>query len=91
MIRILPNLFYPIAIVAETSGLSLEHIIAYVKFEIFRRETHGNSGKKYDGPIGTTSMDEKNRSQHYGPCGIKENRKKETCYFCGRPGNYVDK
>lgn len=88
LLRPFPEHFAPISMVAESSLLSFEQVVASVKAEISRRKT--TSSDRNIQPLGASAIEggpSRRQSDHKR---IQKNRR-DLCFVCGRPGHFANK
>jgi len=95
LLRTLPKSFAPLAMVAETSDLSLDRVVIAVEGELSRRLSKKDKDdvKASDG---TRKVANASRKKHVASSikeGFIDNKKKNLknvqCYVCGRYGHYA--
>ena len=90
LIRSLPERFSPIAMVAESSNMPFERIVASVKAEISRRQDKEQVESKTTQPIGSASM-ASNKNESGKSVRLINKHKNVWCRVCGKQGHYSDK
>lgn len=87
LIRMLRTRISPIAMVAESSVVPFEKVIASVKVKISHRKTQGTS--KHIPPM-AASASQIQKNQGRDSSRISKS-KKNACFVCGKPGHFANK
>jgi len=82
LLRTLPESFAPLAMVAESSGMTFDRIIATVESEISRRDKRSGTPK----PI---PIPKANTMREAGPLRDTDKRSNKKCWICNRRGHFA--